>query len=383
MLALNSRRPSVFEKVAEASREVHKECNKELFEPEDEKEYILPVEPYEEAPRKDNSRVAYVMQNLQNMSLADMKRELQAVHLDSNGTKKVLRKRLKQYFRKEYVLMKSSGPEKNRTVYYDYFIVIDFECTCEDNIFEYEHEIIEFPAILVDVRQKVVIDHFSTYVRPVINPTLSPFCTKLTGITQEMVDRAPYFPDALRLFRRWMESHKLNPAIRHGCPGSFAFVTDGPWDLAKFFQMQCLQVGMTTVPHEFRYFVNVRKAFINRYCRGRPLHKVSLASMLTELEMQFQGREHCGLDDSLNIARIVIRMLQDRAELRVNEKLVHGKHLLGWQKQSGVSDAWKDDERQKWRDSLPYKMVQISRERFLAQEYRDCESCSSDEEDTA
>lgn len=40
--------------------------------------------------------------------------------------------------------------------------------------------------------------------------------------------------------------------------------------------------------------------------------------MLSELGMTFEGREHCGLDDSKNIARIVIRMLEDRSELRVN-----------------------------------------------------------------
>lgn len=31
------------------------------------------------------------------------------------------------------------------------------------------------------------VDEFRTYVRPEQNPTLSQFCTKLTGITQEQV----------------------------------------------------------------------------------------------------------------------------------------------------------------------------------------------------
>ncbi len=35
--------------------------------------------------------------------------------------------------------------------------VIDFECTCEDEIFEYEHEIIEFPLVVVDVREKRIV----------------------------------------------------------------------------------------------------------------------------------------------------------------------------------------------------------------------------------
>lgn len=45
--------------------------------------------------------------------------------------------------------------------------------------------------------------------------------------------------------------------------------------------------------------------------------KINLNEMLTFLNMKFEGRQHSGLDDSKNIARIVIKMLGDRSELRV------------------------------------------------------------------
>lgn len=51
-------------------------------------------------------------------------------------------------------------------------------------------EIIEFPIIVIDVHKREIIDTFSSFVKPTINPHLSEFCTKLTGITQEKVDRA-------------------------------------------------------------------------------------------------------------------------------------------------------------------------------------------------
>lgn len=41
--------------------------------------------------------------------------------------------------------------------------------------------------------------------------------------------------------------------------------------------------------------------------------------------MEYEGRPHCGLDDSRNIARITIRMLKDGCLLRVNEHLHGGK----------------------------------------------------------
>ena len=46
---------------------------------------------------------------------------------------------------------------------------------------------------------------FQTFVRPRRLPRLSTFCRELTGITQENVDAAPTFPEALRLFLDWLQ----------------------------------------------------------------------------------------------------------------------------------------------------------------------------------
>lgn len=42
--------------------------------------------------------------------------------------------------------------------------VIDFECTCEADLYDYNHEIIEFPAILIDVRKKEIVSKMDYYV---------------------------------------------------------------------------------------------------------------------------------------------------------------------------------------------------------------------------
>ena len=41
--------------------------------------------------------------------------------------------------------------------------------------------------------------------------------------------------------------------------------------------------------------------------------------------MSFEGHQHSGLDDTRNIARIVMRMLADGAELKLNEELFRDK----------------------------------------------------------
>ncbi|KJE88344.1 three prime histone mRNA exonuclease [Capsaspora owczarzaki ATCC 30864] len=85
---------------------------------------------------------------------------------------------------------------------FDYFVVIDYEATCEENasFSTYPHEIIEFPAVVVNARTGEIVHSWRSYVRPVLNPTLTPFCTQLTGITQSQVDASPVFEDVFEQF---------------------------------------------------------------------------------------------------------------------------------------------------------------------------------------
>lgn len=68
-----------------------------------------------------------------------------------------------------------------------YILVLDFEATCDDTgliIPRNESEIIELPTLLYDVDEDKVHDVFHEYVWPIRHPTLTTFCTGLTGIEQ-------------------------------------------------------------------------------------------------------------------------------------------------------------------------------------------------------
>jgi ERI1 exoribonuclease 2 len=64
-----------------------------------------------------------------------------------------------------------------------YVIVIDFESTCWKDK-KGAQEIIEFPAVLLDLESGEVVDEFQQYVQPQECPVLSDFCKDLTGISQ-------------------------------------------------------------------------------------------------------------------------------------------------------------------------------------------------------
>ncbi|VDK87850.1 unnamed protein product [Litomosoides sigmodontis] len=366
-----------YELITEASKKVQEmklkdAGNSEVSAVEDDNEppYVLPVVPYKEPLRKNPNDVLNVMKRLHSMTAAEMQKELKKVHIDSRGKRNELYKRLKKYFRREFAIIKNAESVRNKTeTFYDYLVVMDFECTCEADLYDYKHEIIEFPAILVDVRRKEIVDIFHSYVRPVANPQLSEFCSALTAITQEMVDKSLPFTDVLDSFRAWMQLHRLGQK-----DARYAFVTDGPWDIAKFFQMQCIQSKLSAVPHDFRFYINIRRSFTNKYCKKHSTQRINLGGMLAFFNMEFEGRQHSGLDDSKNIARIVIKMLEDRSELRVNEKLVRLNE--GEKVKVLLPNVNKEDwDIQAWRNNLPYVVQQISRDSFVSGEYLDCDTC--------
>jgi 3'-5' exoribonuclease 1 len=43
--------------------------------------------------------------------------------------------------------------------------------------------------------------------------------------------------------------------------------------------------------------------------------------MLENLGLEFEGRPHSGIDDSKNIARVLIKMIEDGCEPDYNQKL--------------------------------------------------------------
>ena len=89
-----------------------------------------------------------------------------------------------------------------------YICVLDFEATCWPEIQNHSKsmmEIIEFPSVLYKITEtsnnsvtsnntlttrSEYVTEFHEYVRPTMCPVLSEFCTQLTGIEQDTVDRA-------------------------------------------------------------------------------------------------------------------------------------------------------------------------------------------------
>ncbi|KAF7642389.1 hypothetical protein LDENG_00258690 [Lucifuga dentata] len=262
--------------------------------------------------------IALANGHINRMTKDELRTKLAELKLDTRGVKDVMKKRLKSHYKKQK-LMQSAAAGGATDTYYDYICVVDFEATCEeDNPSDFLHEIIEFPMVLINTHTLEIVNTFQEYVKPELNPQLSDFCVKLTGITQKMVDEADTFPVVLRRVVAWLQEQEL------GTKYKYAMLTDGSWDMSKFLNIQC-RMSRIRYPQFAKKWINIRKSYGNFY--KVPRTQTKLSTMLDKLGLKYEGRPHSGLDDSRNIARIALRMLQDGCQLRVNERM-HGGQLL-------------------------------------------------------
>ncbi|XP_029514932.1 3'-5' exoribonuclease 1-like [Oncorhynchus nerka] len=262
--------------------------------------------------------IALANGHINRMNKDELRSKLAECKLDTRGVKDVMKKRLKNYYKKQKLSLMQSVTEGGPTdAYYDFICVVDFEATCEqDNPLDFTHEIIEFPMVLFNTHTLDIEDSFQEYVRPEVNTQLSEFCIKLTGITQKMVDEADTFPDVLKRVVLWLQEKEL------GTKYKYAILTDGSWDMSKFMNTQC-RLSRLRYPQFAKKWINIKKFYGNFY--KVPRTQTKLSSMLEKLGLQYEGRPHSGLDDSRNIARIALRMLQDGCQLRINERMHEGQ----------------------------------------------------------
>lgn len=198
---------------------------------------------------------------------------------------------------------------------FDYVIVIDFESTCwdnKDNQSKWQNlaEIIEFPAVLLNVKTGIIEEQFHHYVMPVENPTLSEFCVKLTGIKQEVVNAGIPLGTCLMLFNRWISKISTEKNISFHKPSdktkTCTFVTWSDWDIAMCLQNETKRKQIRK-PDVLSQWIDLRLAYRKFYQR-KPQ---GLKGALAEVGVQFTGREHSGKIDAQNTAKLVSRMIKD------------------------------------------------------------------------
>jgi len=86
------------------------------------------------------------------------------------------------------------------------YLIIDLEATCWEAPNTPDiNEIIDMGIVVCDSSYEV-ISSWNNLVKPKIRTKLSPFCRRLTSITQESIDKAALFESVIFDFREWFRS---------------------------------------------------------------------------------------------------------------------------------------------------------------------------------
>ncbi|KAF9466388.1 ribonuclease H-like domain-containing protein [Collybia nuda] len=243
---------------------------------------------------------------------------------------------------------------------YDVFLVLDIEATCQQGAdFNYPNEIIEFPVCLMKWMDRSsdkmaskleVVAEFRSFVKPTWRPNLTEFCTSLTGITQSQVDSAPPFPEVIEMFQAFMIKHGLLDAETGERLVRFCWCSDGPFDVRDFVVKQCF-ISKVLMPGWIQGDVlDVRTAVMDwLYAQAEPAKytpeprvwtgprrsTLNIPAQLKTLGLpEFQGRQHSGIDDSRNIAKIVAELAWRGVSLYPNTA-IHPNRRWHWMGKSG------------------------------------------------
>jgi inhibitor of KinA sporulation pathway (predicted exonuclease) len=184
-----------------------------------------------------------------------------------------------------------------------YLCVLDFEATCWENSENKEQmEIIEFPSVLYKINEIngtcEFISEFAKYVKPTMNPQLTKFCTELTGITQETVNSAETIDKVYLAHSKWIESHVPYQA-------DFVFATCGHWDLRTQLPREIRNKNLKT-KRIYKTYINVKDEFEYFYKRKAG----GMLGILDFLSLKLDGRHHSGIDDTKNIAKIMLTLIK-------------------------------------------------------------------------
>src|SRR5262245_13010573 len=170
----------------------------------------------------------------------------------------------------------------------DHIIGVDVESTCWKDQAPpgEESEIIEIGICPVELGTLRRLGKRSILVKPG-RSRVSEFCTRLTTITPEQVERGITFTEACEILRKEYQARER------------VWASYGDYD-RTMFQTQCQATG---VPYPFGpRHLNVKTLFA--LSRGLP-HEVGMGEALALMNVPLEGTHHRGDDDAWNIAGIL------------------------------------------------------------------------------
>lgn len=172
-----------------------------------------------------------------------------------------------------------------------HFIIYDIEATCwENRPSDYQQEIIEIGALMLNGYGEE-LGSFNRFVKPILHPRLSFFCTNLTNINQKQIDRADTFAQVIEDFQDWAEIFYED----------YRLCAWGGFD-ERMLRQDCILHDMETDWIDNKC-LNIKRQFQEIKRLKQPW---GLKKSVEKLGMEFEGEAHRAINDALNLAKVFL-----------------------------------------------------------------------------
>lgn len=155
-------------------------------------------------------------------------------------------------------------------------------------------EIIEIGAVLLNENNEI-IEEYSRYVKPIYGK-LTPFITRLTGITQENLDTGTSIEEVINDLNRITNNFK-----------ECTFSTWSPSDLNELRTES--KVKGINIDNIEEVYDDIQKLFCDKLNYER---QVGLKVATEMMGLDFDGREHSALADAKNTARVYVQLKDNK-----------------------------------------------------------------------
>lgn len=185
----------------------------------------------------------------------------------------------------------------SKKIYFDEIVIVDIESTCYKNNFppKEKSEIIEIGVCILNIKTLESSNKTQLLIKPT-RSTVSEFCTDLTGLTQNKLDKEGMkFSEACKIMQE-----KFNTKKR-------VWASYGDYD-KTMFQNQCKDFKID-YPFNRRH-INVKAYLPIVLALNKEL---GMDRGLEAVGLKMEGVHHCGIDDSANIARILAELIRGSA----------------------------------------------------------------------
>lgn len=176
------------------------------------------------------------------------------------------------------------------------YIIYDLEATCWENAPpNLVQEVIEIGALRLNEYAEV-IGSYNRFVKPILNPFLSPFCKSLTSIEQEDINKARKFPQVIEEFQEWAGIFDED----------YLLCSWGSFD-AKALTKDC-ELHKIDADWIDGHSINLK----SQYQELKRLHRpCGLKSAVKKEGFEFTGIHHRGISDAENLTKIFTKYLDE------------------------------------------------------------------------